>query len=1810
MARKIYNNTYYDDSSPLSSLFKTGLFATGVGMGIKYRKQILDKVAPYSQGRMSPYIESVMAGRDQIGANRERADSLRQHGKRVLEEQSQRLHTILSKHGARLVTPNGNKLVSGMNSFGYSDLNEVVDASGNKIGLKFQEALAGMYGQAELLGFDGTIAKFNVGSKSPLEVPFAKLNKATGTWMVNDKGTMRASSILSDMTYTNEKLGFTLMDYNTNLLTAFSDPNKRLTYMNPNVAGKDIIEAKKLGNSQARKEMHMVNMASQKLFLDTQSASDSQRVLSGIKNQAEFTYINDTHHQRMIGSTVRVNYASRVAVAQNPGMEGVDALHITSRAMGKDPMYGGGVGAYFHAPSLIRKDPTMLSVANMNGVMGFDEAMQDAGSWASGFLKHAESSFGMTGSSSQIADGMFTIRPSVSTLAAERQKAQKGIFYAMKDKAIKDMNLPLVTRSGVSQDAVNKLRFMPSAVDFNITPYGNDGFVPQQGFAGALAEVYGVEGSPKKGMLNMLTFLDTTVPDESMTINKSIFGNMNTVRPVTYNELSGVLDLKKTKGLDSRALATFKYYNKGKEITKRLPLGALVGDRKRNEYLRYVMSQQGARIDIPKGTYLGVKDPGALLTGSNALETYQLSPERLVTATDHLIVDGNNLLETIGSISKGKMSLAADSRALPSKMNIAETTWRAAISVHGEGTHAQRVATMALGDRRLANAEAIISHEIFNKIIPKNGVLQKGSTEYLQFVQNSILGHIAAYGNEDFVLGGDAAAEFSGFINGKHGSDINLSKLWREGELTFKGALSTNPEGLSAQMRSTAGVLSSMRDMLVQGKVQPINKIDEGLISRLPKHWETFKNVNAALKGTVKDQQRRSRAGTWPMWNGFMASEHTSLNQGAGFNSMRITMRDIPGLMTSMGDTLGEMQLYNRNNSFKMQHELSLMLSTWGNVERGDLAGIEQTKKLYSDRFGANIPVLSQEEVIEKMLGEHKGPRIYSTLKESSDFAAMSMLSDDINPHGFMITDGNTQRYIPSAEFLGNTYALNAEENTAQQFARKMLEGVSEWSQNANSTFDEVAAGQAGTRDSIRALMLTNTLGQSTGFNNVVGMNIEGAIYSKHLSDNAFLQNKKLMQKVMALGGDGGKELNNIFGNTIVQHQVDYKNTIKEELSKYAKIAEAEEGGLAKAGQLVNQIDKYLGEENFFSRYSNTVDQVGKHYFETSINRKGKEVTRRRIFTLDNAVDKIMSDQVRRTQVSQAFIEQMANTGDFSNMDALHKELSGLMHGLSVRYPNLYNASFGTGIVMPEINGSFFKQGNDLHKQLALGYMFRVNTTADIDGDNIMLRAAFTKKQRVQTWDRIRGVQAESAEWMKRLSSGVVSDILGAGKTVSGISLYDAIPAMAEEAVHGRPEATALAAFFTKAATGSLSIKATQAKASVRGNFDEMAASQEAIAKAEAYFGTMISGVTEQATIGSKHLQATLQKINEQIKASNTMETVEGLIGKTFNSTEGRTAIRRSIVESGSVNPMIMAAWHSLSTGGDGESKEFAKAIETIVDIQTFARDKSRAEFDQAFKMMGVDNTDDGWKAYRSHMDKVGGFFDGPEARALGVKEGESFMGFMSNAMSKSGINVERGVLGTESIPAFWQAYSNAAKQGFTGKVLDDQLAQIVGSIEKLKKYSTGLAMEAFAPKDMPGVRGPMRRRIIGIDRVTDFIDTKILSKLTPLRAAGIVGAGILGIRAINMLSGDGSPQEPEDLPSFGNPSMESRGARDISTPRTMSSIPNFNSNAGLLTDNGISHEEAMSFANQRSYVNSKSNSISIRHDGHNPYKSDMMMYE
>jgi hypothetical protein len=219
-------------------------------------------------------------------------------------------------------------------------------------------------------------------------------------------------------------------------------------------------------------------------------------------------------------------------------------------------------------------------------------------------------------------------------------------------------------------------------------------------------------------------------------------------------------------------------------------------------------------------------------------------------------------------------------------------------------------------------------------------------------------------------------------------------------------------------------------------------------------------------------------------------------------------------------------------------------------------------------------------------------------------------------------------------------------------------------------------------------------------------------------------------------------------------------------------------------------------------------------------------------------------------------------------------------------------------------------------------------------------------------------------------------------------------------------------------------------------------------------------------------------------------------------------------------------------------------------------------------------------------------------------------MGFMSNAMSKSGISVERGVLGTESIPAFWQAYSNAAKQGFTGKVLDDQLAQIVGSIEKLKKYSTGLAMEAFAPKDMPGVRGPMRRRIIGIDRVTDFIDTKILSKLTPLRAAGIVGAGILGIRAINMLSGDGSPQEPEDLPSFGNPSMESRGARDISTPRTMSSIPNFNSNAGLLTDNGISHEEAMSFANQRSYVNSKSNSISIRHDGHNPYKSDMMMYE
>lgn len=1762
MARKIYNNTYYDDSSPLSTLFQTGVFAGAVGAGIKYREQILDRVAPVTQQKLSPYLEKVMEGKSAIGSAQSRSTAMRNFNKRIIEEQAERLARVMDSRGARIISPKGNDVVAKSLNFGFGDLDEVVDASGAKIGRKVEEALKNVHGSASFQKFEGTVATFEVGGGGKVEVPFAKFNQSAGVFQTNVGGTINTAPQFAEVGLRSDsQVAMRMMDYNTYMAEALGDSDKRLILMNSGIGKKDADEARKLGNNATRKQAFFMNSVNQKINADTLSAADSQRVIAGIHKQAEFTNIHDLIAARKIGGNVAVDPWSRMQLAAKADLAGLDATHVTSAAVGRSGMYTPeGVTAYWDIPANVRaslKDSgreSLLSVGLLGGDVKYEEALEMAGQGRMQGLRvtGAADNLGFTGSNSQIAKGNMSIFDNPYLQAAERQKAEKAITFGLDSHNINVINKGM-SSYGVLSDNRDKVRFNS---------------IVEGGF---------VDGGGDKSAINMFTLLDNDMPSERISFQESIYANMNSRRHVQRN-LQGMLTAK--GGYVPNISATFDFMYKGQMQSRDYPLGRLAT----SPTLRRLMSQEGSSISISKSTYLGVNADGAKVTDMRDMKSLFADPDRLVTASDHLLVRGDNLKTTLASLDSDQIRLLAETEALPTKVNTANTTWRSVTGVHSEKVidrkagvahmhNAQRRASMAAG-RELA-AETIVQSDMFDKILMKpGGKLEKGGSEMLQFLHNSIVGHALHYNKTaPFVLGEEAAATLSPLLASGSGNTIELSKLASEGNLMFKGALSSSPEELGKQISGLSGVLAAMRESVIAGKTQPINKIEASHIDGLRGQWDAFRSANTAA--TTK---REARQGSWAMWNGWMASEQMTGAQGAGFQSMRISMKDIPSLIGQMPESLAELSINNRNDSAKMVTELSLMQQTWADpAERIDKKNLQLTKEAYEKAFNTEIPTLNRQQVIDQMLGGHDTRGIYSALKDNPEQAMRTLLSSERNPVGFMLEDGNTARYIPSGEFLGNAYALDESEITTQNFARRTLESLNEWSSSEGLVGPEFSKER---RLGMQVAIMSDSLPGAGGFNNVTGLNISGALYSKHQDDVKFLQNMELDRGIATLGqlDDAGSKVEQMFGNTIVQHSADYENVIKQELSHYAQ-----------RGDAWTNMEADFGADNFFSRYADDIKGLD------SSNRSVEKLTR-----------KIVGDQIGLAKEAQDMMHLMAETQDSSLAGELEDVMSKMMHGVGVRHPNIYQGSYGLGVIMPDIHNSFYREGSDLHKVASFGKIHRINQTADVDGDAHTLRAIFGKKAREETWNRMYNAQKESAHWMARVKSSAL-DMPGSSNALFKLSDPEQATKLASELLDTRPAHSALGAFFTKAATGSMSVRAAQLKASVRAGLDETYAVGKQIASAENYFMTTISAITEQGTISSKHLESIIGK-------SSTMNSVSGLMGATFNSPEGMKAIKTAIKETNTVHPLIMMGWAGLKNTNDGAPTAMAEAVETALDIQSNAKRVSADKwFQMAETIYDLDDMDSA-REYDKYLTKIKGqtmFFDTPEARAMGIEQGESFMGFLTRGISRGPQNFERGVLSTENLQEILKAFTKASDAGFAAEAVDEQLGIQMRAFMEAKKYTTGIAMESLTPEGVPGIATNLRRRMVGLDKLGSFIDSTLqgIGK-HPGRVAGAIAGGLLSMRAYSIMTGDGAPESPEDLPSHGNPSMENRGNRMVESPRTLSSIPNYNSDSRLLTDNRTTHEEAMSYAGQQGYVNQKSNSVSVRSDGHNPYKSDMSLYE
>jgi hypothetical protein len=117
----------------------------------------------------------------------------------------------------------------------------------------------------------------------------------------------------------------------------------------------------------------------------------------------------------------------------------------------------------------------------------------------------------------------------------------------------------------------------------------------------------------------------------------------------------------------------------------------------------------------------------------------------------------------------------------------------------------------------------------------------------------------------------------------------------------------------------------------------------------------------------------------------------------------------------------------------------------------------------------------------------------------------------------------------------------------------------------------------------------------------------------------------------------------------------------------------------------------------------------------------------------------------------------------------------------------------------------------------------------------------------------------------------------------------------------------------------------------------------------------------------------------------------------------------------------------------------------------------------------------------------------------------------------------------------------------------------------------------------------------------------EVTKNITATQWIGAAGAGVVGITALNMLFGDGTPMSPNDLPSVNNPSFRDNRYNHMLENRSVNNVPNANGSVGLITDGYNSYDSTMNHL-QSNFGNNFS-SVSVRHDGQDPYKEHMMRY-
>lgn len=1759
------SNNPYDDSSNIFNKVMGGAMAAGAGYagykavtdaeGFKNSMtRVVNAIAPVaSQSNSSIKKDQISSTRDKMLAmerhSSERTDILTRNRDRITND-------LISSTTWKKVGINHTELSESISSLGskfrFNDLSQVTDAAGQSIGGKFTEALNKL--GLEVQGtptFKGTTGVFKVmenGRVREIEIPFAAHDVKTSAWIAKNGDAEYVAHLRADPSVHESGKGLKLhvRTHNESLLEMLQDP-ERIANQARSDRGfirdfeqlssgkiKDINKIKQIVNATSTSAI-LSNMSMSRLVqrsLQTDWLTDKNWVVATSDSQKAFQ-----------SGYVKIDQAGLRKL--NSQLPGASSNVISAFAANQDPdkmlQYSGETSkAIFGFPQDLLDDPsrltfsyggTTITKSNVHTIDNEIIRRQYSDAFNGGLA--------FTLGQAQTSEYTMAIRNGSTARQVEREKSEKGLLYLNEKVGTKSIN-------GVKASSLDNFRFTPTVMNRDIADGTN--------LAGYEKSVRDIFKGPKKGVVNLFGMLNPMGAEEYVSIEESIYKDMKAFQPVQWS-VAKLAD----KGLDDKSAIEIEVWeNNQKTELKNKRLTEIFEDKVLRDRL---LKSDKMSIKIGKNNILGLTETGGEIWNNESANTViGRGGQNLLKRSADLHINKNDYERMMADNADFQMmadgSLQARDANAPIKFygqiegkmtKAAVLNQRARGVVYGHIEDEAKQVARAAGIK--AGLEWMPHIDIYKKILPqfngKNTVMQKGSPEMLQFLQESIMGHLMAFNEDHVVLKDDMAARFNKYL-GKvpKTTPINLTAEVVKG-MSWNQNIK-DEAAFGEQLYDTAALLGAMKEHTYNGSGQLIidkkfNK-EEGA-KGLASAWDratsdTAKDLfNTAHSGGTVDP-RLARGHAWNIVSGIMPQEIMAMTQGTGFNTMNIGFRDLHHFLDKNG-ILEEFAYQNTSNSTKITAEMRLMNMSLGGDEQ-----FGKALKAYEQRIGAKIQTYTPEE-LGPMLGEFGGSNFLSDIKHPNVFKN-TFLNKDVNTYGFNVNLGDRTQFIGSADLYGKSYFLpKTGKVTLDDFAMDSAGFLNKLFMKGSVDKDELAM--------FHRNMISEMTSAKSGILEAAGMSVDYAMYAKHTVDKKFLHSD-----YMKYQGEFGEEVSNLLGNASKISDIDYRKMIQKQLEDNITIAKD------KGVSLSAQLEVGFGQENFFTKYQAHIDKANS------------------VEDARGIAEAITEDQARIAKQIQKEAAMFHNSGKAASReqyDSIRKLMTeDVATGLWVRHPAIYGSSYTAGALLVD--------KNMLEKQMAPGKVAIKNLFGDFDGDASMLKGVFSKLGRQQTQQLIDQTQRHTARIIDTFKQGGGLQFFQRAEDKQTAMLGKELSeTMAHTLIHDAPLDSALAAYYTKSLTGALNIKARGIKGYMDDIISNKGLSDTELSKVHAYFSTIPSLFTEQKAISSKQAERILGG-----KAG--MENVTDLIGS-ITSKNMLDSIKEM---NGEVHPLI-----TMALAGGGHKTQFAeddvKLIKNIADLNLNIRELGDNELKQVYGFLnpGADPTDK-IARYRKWTETNVPFLSTPEGKKLGLTEGTGFIDLAGRAMRS-----DKG-FASESLEAVIDIVQKA-RSSSSKETMEEAMSKIVqyGNhfFEQVGDIFTQPEFSRSSPKSMFSGRS-----IQGWAEVKKFGRWLTEEGKAGGRIGGLSAAVLGGFTALNLLSGDGTPQNPNDLPSVNNPSFAAPRSNAMSARRTMSADSNYNSNMSLLTDNSTPHSMLTGAVQNMFGVASVSVS-----DGTNPYLSDMHSY-